>query len=438
MTATVLSTPLPALRLPSETRVLRNGLRVVVHEDHAAPLVAVHMMIRGGSRDEVPGRTGLAHLLEHLLFEGTAHCPKGEYDELLEAAGGTNNGSTWLDRTNYYETVPTHAAELALWLQRERMAHFLPVLDDAMLELQRDVVINERLQSCENRPYGLADERLLELLFPDGHPYGWPTIGYPADLRRITLDDVRAFYRAFYAPDRAVLVIAGDLAADRAFALSERYFGDLPAGPPPRAHLPHEFPTVTVRRTVMPDRVSFPRVYRAHRVPPYGTADWIALDVLGYILADGESARLTRRLVRERQLAQDVDVWLYPTVLTGIFGLTATARSGVEIGALEAALTAEIARVASDGVTPAELQAALRRIRRDQIAELATVEQRAETLAQAATLLGDAGAAEPLLARYSHVSAEDVRRVAAEHLGPDTGATVVVVPADEESGGDES
>ena len=169
------------------TQRLANGLRVIVHEDHTSPIVAVHLMYHVGSKDERPGRTGLAHLLEHLLFEGSQHCAKGQFDRMLETVGGTNNGSTWLDRTNYYEVVPSHALELALWLERDRMGFFLPILDQEMLDVQRGVVINERRQSYENRPYGLADERLNQLLFPAEHPYSWPTIGYLADLEAITL-----------------------------------------------------------------------------------------------------------------------------------------------------------------------------------------------------------------------------------------------------------
>ncbi|HEX8363157.1 MAG TPA: pitrilysin family protein, partial [Longimicrobium sp.] len=184
-------------RIESRTQVLRNGMRIVAHEDRTAPLVAVHLMYRAGSRDEKPGRTGLAHLLEHLMFEGSQHAPKGDFDDLLERVGGTNNGSTWLDRTNYYETVPSHAVELPLWLERDRMAFFLPTLTQETLEVQRGVVINERRQTYENRPYGLADQRLHELLFPGGHPYSWPTIGYTADLEATTLEDARTFFSTY-------------------------------------------------------------------------------------------------------------------------------------------------------------------------------------------------------------------------------------------------
>ncbi|HEX8430171.1 MAG TPA: pitrilysin family protein, partial [Longimicrobium sp.] len=263
-------TPTDTLHIASSTHVLGNGMRVVAHEDRSAPLVAVHLMYRAGSRDELPGRTGLAHLLEHLMFEGSLNAPKGDFDDLLERVGGTNNGSTWLDRTNYYEIVPSHAVELPLWLERDRMGFFLPMLTSETLELQRGVVINERRQAYENRPYGLADERLHQMLFPAGHPYSWPTIGYTPDLEAITLEDARTFYSTYYTPGNAVLVIAGDIAPDDAFALAERYFGDLPSGPRIPATEPAGELVPSERRATMEDSVSFPRVYRAWTVPAYG------------------------------------------------------------------------------------------------------------------------------------------------------------------------
>jgi zinc protease len=419
------------LRIPSRTRELRNGLRVVAHQDGTSPLVTVHLMLRAGSGDERPGRTGLAHLLEHLMFEGSEHAPKGHFDDVLERVGGSNNGSTWLDRTNYYETVPSHALELPLWLERDRMAFFLPMLTPGTLELQRGVVINERRQSYENRPYGLADERLHERLFPQGHPYSWPTIGYQRDLEAITLDDARDFYSRYYTPENAVMVFAGDVAPEEAFALAERYFGDLPAGGslPPRgeAALP---PAPETQRTIMEDDVSFPRVYQAFATPPYGSDDWVALDALAYLLADGDSSRMQRALVRDGRLAQDVDTYLFPTALCGVFGVAATARSGIEPEALEEAVRGAIDSVAR-GVSDGELTGALRRVRRDQVSELATVEERADHLAYAATVLGEAGALNRVLAAYERVTPADLQRVAAEYLAPERAATVVVVPAEE-------
>jgi zinc protease len=421
----------PDLHVPSRTRVLPNGMRVVVHEDRASPLVTVHLMLRAGSGDERPGRTGLAHLLEHLMFEGSEHAPKGHFDDVLERVGGSNNGSTWLDRTNYFETVPSHALELPLWLERDRLGFFLPVLTGETLELQRDVVINERRQSCENRPYGRADERLHELLFPPLHPYSWPTIGYQPDLEAITLEDAREFYSRFYTPGNAVLVLAGDVEERAAFALAERYLGDLDSGPgaPPR-RIPALPPPPRERRAVITDEVTLPRVYQAFATPPYGSPDWVALDVLAYLLGDGDSSRLQRTLVREGRLALDVDTFLYPTALCGVFGVVATARSGVPPEALEASLLATLAGIGEDGVTEAEVRAAVRRVRRDHVSQLATIEERADHLAYAATVLDDAAALNGVLSAYPAVRPEDVRRVAAEYLAPDRSATVVVVPLD--------
>jgi zinc protease len=422
-----------SIRIPSTTRVLGNGLRVVAHQDSGAPIVTVHLMFRAGSRDERPGRTGLAHLLEHLFFEGSQHAPKGHFDDVLERVGGTNNGSTWLDRTNYYETVPTHAVEVPLWLERDRLGFFLPILTGEVLELQRGVVMNERRQVYENRPYGMADERLHELLFPDAHPYSWPTIGYMRDLEAITLDDAREFYQTYYTPGNAVLVFAGDIAPERAFELAEKYLGDLPAGPVlerrPAPPLPASPGGV---REEMEDDVSFPRVHQAFAVPGYGTPDWIALDVLAYLLADGDSSRLQRALVRDGRLAQDIDSYLYPTELCGLFGIVGTARSEVEPRALEQAVRQVLDDVIRDGVTEAEVTGAIRRVRRDQVSELATMEERADTLAYAATVLGDADAIHGVLDSYANVTAADVRRVAAAYLSADRAATLVVIPGDEE------
>ncbi|HEX6750318.1 MAG TPA: pitrilysin family protein [Longimicrobium sp.] len=421
-----------ALRLPVRTHTLANGMRIVCHEDRAAPIVAVHLMYRVGSRHETPGRTGLAHLLEHLMFEGSLHAPKGQFDDLLERVGGTNNGSTWLDRTNYFETVPSHAVELPLWLERDRMAFFLPVLTSEMLEVQRGVVMNERRQAYENRPYGMADERLHQMLFGDAHPYSWPTIGYMADLERITLDDARGFYSTYYTPGNAVLVFAGDISADEAAALAERYFGDLPHGPPIPPFTPpaDPAPAAAVSREAMGDDVSFPRVYQAWAVPGYGTREWVALDVLAYLLADGDSSRLQRALIREGRLSQDVDTYLYPTALCGVWGIVTTARTGIAPERLEAAIRRVLDDVVANGVTDDEVLGAARRVRRDQVGDLATVEERAESLAYAATVLGEPEALERVLETYGEVTPDEVRRAAARWLDAGRGATLVVVPAE--------
>jgi zinc protease len=433
----LIDTELEPFRIGSTTRTLANGLRVVVHEDRSSPIVAVHLMVHAGSRHEPRGRTGLAHLLEHMLFEGTENLAKGGFDVLLEEVGGTSNGSTWLDRTNYFETVPTHAMELPLWLERERIAHFLPVLDRQMLDLQREVVINERLQTTENRPYGRAEESLYRALFGAEHPYSWPVIGWMDDLERITLDDVRGFFERCYAPRNLVLVLAGDVGATAGFDLAEQYFGDLGTAFPaadsdsPPADVPRPQPGAS--RQTLPDRVSFPRTYRAHATPRYGTPDWCALDVLAYLLADGESSRLQRAVVRDAQLAQEVDTYLLPTELTGVFGVVATARNGVPIERVEERIEREIRRVVTDGVHPDEIAGAIRRIRRDQLAALGNVEDRAEALAHAATVLGDADALNGIMDGYLGVGVDEVVEAARAHLEQENGATLAVVPRAEAS-----
>jgi zinc protease len=320
---------------------------------------------------------------------------------------------------------------LALWLERERLAHFLPVLTDEMLELQRGVVINERLQTTDNRPYGLADERLYQLLFSADHPYSWPTIGWMTDLERISLGDVRAFFETHYTPPNATLVIAGDVAHDEALELANRYFGDLRSDGTPVPLAPREGSADASRRPVrdtLPDRVSFPRIYRAHPTPSYGTADWVALDVLAYVLGDGESSRLQRALVREGELAQEIDTYLLPTELDGVFGIVSTARGGVDPEEVESRIQREIERVASDGVEEDELAGALRRIRSDQLSELGNLEDRADALAYAATLLGEADALNTVMEAYLRVTADEVMKVAEQYLTGGAGATVVVLP----------
>jgi zinc protease len=419
---------LKPLRIPRQSTVLSNGLRVIVHRDPTSPIVAVHLMYHAGSKDERIGRTGLAHLLEHLLFEGSEHCPKGSFDRMLERVGGTNNGSTWFDRTNYYEVVPNHAVELALWLERDRMAHFLPILDEEILEVQRSVVMNERRQVYENRPYGMAHERLNQLLFPADHPYSWPTIGYMPDLEAMELEDARSFYERFYTPDNAVLVLAGDIGPDEGFLWAEKYMGDIPAGGSPPVQPGPMDPGLPGRTEVMEDRVSFPRIYHANAVAPFGSDDWVALDVLSYLLADGESSRLQKALIREGQIAQDVDTYLYPTQLAGIFGFIATARTGVPAERLISTIDEVIAGVIGEGVSGAELDGAIRRARKDQLQSFSTVEDRADELAYATTVLGSPDRLEEMLNHYVEVTADDVRRVAERYLNPERRATVIVVP----------
>ena len=289
------------IELPSTKHTLQNGLDVVVHEDHHVPLVAVNLWYHVGSRHERPGRTGFAHLFEHLMFEGSAH-HNASYFQPLERAGASVNGSTNTDRTNYWEVVPTNAIDLALWLESDRMGHLLPTLTAERFETQRGVVLNERRESYENRPYGMAMIALTAALYPDGHPYSWPTIGLANDIRAARLDDVHAFFRAYYHPRNASLAIAGDIEPARAHDLASHYFGELPAADAPAPVRPAPLSLRGDIRLVMEDRVELPRLYVAWHSPAMFAGGDAELDLAGDLLANGKTSRLYRSLVYERRI----------------------------------------------------------------------------------------------------------------------------------------
>src|SRR5258708_6413674 len=276
-----------AIRVPYQTFTLPNGLQVILHEDHSVSVVAVNTWYLVGSADEAPGRTGFAHLFEHIMFMGSQHVPTGAFDRLLEAAGADNNGSTTEDRTNYYEDGPANALPLMLYLDADRMGFLLPEMTADKVDLQRGVVQNERRQSYENRPYGLAEENILERLYPTNHPYHWPVIGSMADLQAATLEDVRQFFRTYYTPNNATLAIAGDITAQDARQLVQRYFGDIPRGPAVTRTPPPPVPVAGVVRAVLEDRVQLPRVYEACHTVKAVSPDDAPVDVLANVLAGG-------------------------------------------------------------------------------------------------------------------------------------------------------
>jgi zinc protease len=353
------------LSLPHELFTLDNGLRVIVHEDRRTPLACVNLWYHVGSKDEAPGRTGFAHLFEHLMFEGSEHVPSGAFDALLEEVGGINNGSTSPDRTNYWELVPTHALDLALWLEADRMAGLLHAISGTQLEAQRGVVMNERRQSYENRPYGLASETMLAALYPAGHPYSWPTIGSMADIAAATLDDVHAFFRTWYSPDNATLAIAGDVSTADVVRTVERLFGDIPRGPGAQ-HTQHtrrsqnaQRAPVTLdaeRRITLEDDVQLPRLYMAWHSPAAFEDGDAALDIASAVLAHGRAARLYRRLVYEQQVAQSVSAWQGSALLGSTFRITVTARPDVPLAQLEHVVRDAIDDIAAHDITADELE----------------------------------------------------------------------------------
>jgi zinc protease len=416
------------VEFPFEERTLDNGLRVIVQEDHTAPVVAVHVMYHVGSKHEKRGRTGFAHLFEHLLFQGSEHVGDDKIFEYVQNAGGTLNGTTWFDRTNYFETLPSNALELGLWLESDRMGFFESTITQRKLDNQRDVVKNERRQAYENRPYGLAVETILRLAYPERHPYRHPTIGYMEDLDAATVEDVRAFFRRHYTPNNAVLVLAGDVEPELAFEAAERYFGEVPAGPEParvRAPTP---PPGEEARDVLRDRVQFPRVYIFHHAPGFGKPGFEAADLLCYVLASGKSSRLYRKLVYEDRLAQDVTAQLWPTEDTGGSFVVATARPGVDADRLERAVRGVLDEVVANGVSERELAGAKNRALRDLVQHLDGVGPRSDAFATAATYLSSPGYVNELFDRYADVTAEEVVRVARDFFVPGRRVVLSVVP----------
>jgi predicted Zn-dependent peptidase len=413
--------------LPLVRHRLDNGLRVVLHQDRALPLVAVNLWYHVGSKHERRGRTGFAHLFEHMLFQGSAHVGTNDHFRHLQRVGGVANGSTWYDRTNYFETVPAHELDLALWLESDRLGFLLPALDQKKLDTQRDVVMNERRQRVDNQPYGRPYERLFELLVPPEHPYSWPVIGTMEDIAAATLEDVRAFFGAWYVPNNAVLTLAGDFDLDDALARITHWFGDLERGPEPeRRRWPLAPLEAPVAETVEDD-VQLPRVYLAFRTAPFGTDEWFAASLLSTLLADGKSSPLYRDLVWERQLAQEAACYVYPTEEIGIVLAVATAKPGVEPATLAAALGEHLARAAR-GVAPEDFERARNQTLAGLWGGLETLDRRADQLSMYTTFFDrpELAAREP--ERYAALTPEALSRFAADRLGPERGVEMTVVP----------
>jgi zinc protease len=345
------------LKIPHTHHKLANGLTLFVHEDRRTPIVCVNLWYFVGSKDERPGRTGFAHLFEHLMFEGSQHVPKGQFDELLENVGGTNNGSTSTDRTNYWETLPAGALELALHLESDRMGWFLETITQEKLDGQRDVVKNERRQSYDNRPYGLAYETLMMTLYPETHPYHWPVIGWMQDLDAAALEDVRAFFSTYYGPNNAAISVAGDVDAAEVVGLVEKYFGEIPARVAPAARVVEPVVLAEEKRVVIEDAVHLPRLYLAWHTPALFAPGDAEMDVAAEVLGAGKSARLYTKLVHELEIAQDVEAFQNSGQLGSSLMVTVTAREGVDVARLEAEIRAVLSATAVD-LTQRELERA--------------------------------------------------------------------------------
>ena len=423
-----------SVRFDFEVHVLENGLRVILQPDRAAPLVTAHVMYHVGSKDERRGRTGFAHLFEHLLFQGSEHVPREGHFKYIQDAGGTLNGSTWFDRTNYFETLPANELDLALWLESDRMGWFKPGITQEKLDNQREVVKNERRQSYENRPYGLAFETVLRNAYPEGHPYRHPTIGYMEDIDEASLEDVREFFDLHYGPNNATLVVVGDIDPPVALERVKRWFGDIPARPVPgRVRVPSPLGRGEVRE-VLPDRVQVPRVYLMFHSPSFNEPGFEATDVLTFLLADGNSSRLRKALVYERQIAAEVSAFTWPTEKVGMCFAVATARPGVDPTSLETAVRDVLDELRTGGATDEELEGAKNRARRSLVGQLASFGDRADSIAHAAVLRGDPAYVNEAFSLYEALDHPAIEGVAAEVLVPERLTAVHVVPGGRPAG----
>ena len=402
-----------------EKSTLSNGLDVILHEDHSLPLVAVNLWYHVGSKDEEVGRTGFAHLFEHVMFEGSKN-HNSSFFEPLQDVGASINGSTSSDRTNYWVNAPSSSLELVLWLESDRMGFLLEALDQQKFDVQRDVVKNERRQTYENRPYGMAHMLLQPAIFPPPHPYNWTVIGSPEDLGAAELDDVKVFFRRFYTPSNASLAIAGDFDPVEAMTLAERYFGDIPPGEPiNRIGVMDSELRGRVSMT-MRDKVQLPRLYMVWPTPPVFDPEQAPLDLLSVVLADGKSSRLHRSLVYEKQIAHDVGVFDASQEIAGSFHIQATASPGHGLDEIEAEIRDELDRVRREPPTEHEIARARNRVLNEhvfQLEQLGGFGGRADQLNYYNTLAGDPGGINTDLDRYMAVTGDDIQRAARSALG---------------------
>ncbi|HSA91386.1 MAG TPA: pitrilysin family protein [Terriglobales bacterium] len=413
---------------------LKNGLEVILSQDHRLPMVAVNLWYHVGPSHEKGGRTGFAHLFEHMMFQGSRHIGDDQHFKFLEGAGASDiNGTTDFDRTNYFETLPSNQLELALWLESDRMGYLLDTLDQAKLTTQIDVVRNERRQGVENPPYQLVEEAVYQTLFPKGHPYYAYVIGSHADLEAAHLDDVRDFFKQYYAPNNASLTIVGDFDKARAKALVEKYFGSIPAGPAVEPLNVKTPPITSERRKTVTDRVELPKVYVAWLTSPIYKPGDAEFDLIARILGQGKSSRLYKRLVYEDQIAQNVNATQYSLILGSVFTIEATAKPGVKPEQLEAAITEELDKLQKDGPTAAEVEAARNVIQSSIIRGLETLGGFggvADRLNQYNHYLGDPGYLPKDLARYDQAAPESVRKYAQEQLTKDARVVIYGVPGE--------
>jgi zinc protease len=422
----------PKLEVKYTKFTLPNGLTVILHEDHTVPIATVNMWYHVGSANEKPGRTGFAHLFEHLMFMGSGHVKYGEFDNLLEAAGGTNNASTGNDRTNYYIDVPSNALELALYLESDRMAYLLDAMSPETVNAQRDVVKNERRQSVENQPYGEASEVTLgEMLFPESHPYHWPVIGYMPDLTAASYEDVVNFFKQYYTTGNASLVIAGDLDPAKTKTLVEKWFADVQKKPaPPPVTAPPVALTAVKKKTVT-DRVQLPQLMLAWPTPAHMKPGDAALDVVASVLAGGKNSRLYKRLVYDMQIAQMVNANQQSMSLDSVFGIDVIPRPGHTIAEVQKVIDEELQKLQREEPSAHEVERAVNQFEASFYSRLERVGGFGGVADQINAYYSETGNADGFaadLARYKALKPADIKAAAAQYLPLDKRVELTVEP----------
>lgn len=413
--------------LEIERYSLPNGLSVCLNRDQTAPLVAVNLWHHVGSKDEVPGKTGFAHLFEHMLFSGSMHVGNNEHFRYIQSVGGNLNGSTFFDRTNYYETLPSHYLALALWLESDRMGWFVPALTQEKLDVQKNVVKEERRLRYDNAPYGTWLEELLALAYRQDFPYSWPTIGSMDDIEAATLDDVREFFLEWYGPQNAVLTIAGDFDSGEARELVEAYFAEIPGRKSPSRHSFDSTRGEPDARKVIRANVHSPKLFRLYHLPPMGDAGWIGAEFLATLLSSGKSSRLVRSLTLESQLAQDIGLFVLPTEMTGMLLLTSTPRDGVTLDELEDAIDEELRRV-GDGISRDEERRVQSQLRVDHARQIESLESRADAIGLMQTFFGDPDLINLWPERYAALKADELIGLSERVFSPGNRVTVGFEP----------
>lgn len=395
---------------------LENGLNVILYQNNNLPIVAVNIWYKTGSANEKKGKTGFAHLFEHMMFQGSENVPKEKHFRFIQEAGGTLNGSTSIDRTNYYETVPSNYLEMALWLESDRMGFLLPALTQEKLDNQKDVVMNERRQRYENQPYGLAWEKLFSNLFSENHPYHWPTIGWMEDIEKFELDDVRSFFKTYYAPNNASLVIGGNFEIDTAKDLVHKYFDDIPgnSGIPPVIF--ENKPLGKPKKLVVTDNIQLSRLYLAWHSDIIFGEDDAAMDMLSEILTSSKNSRLHKLLVFDKQIAQDISSFQYSAKLNGSFIITSTAKPGISLEELKKNIFEVITDIKQNGISAHELQRAKNSIKSTFIYSLQNLDKLANQINYYTVYLDEPGYFQKDLARYESITANDLQRVAEKYL----------------------